>query len=172
MWKHVSLVTPRTTPGSACADNRPGAERLTRSGPHISARARRRLVASLRRAVNRSRTSDTVGPWRGLMLRNRVATVSADLLEIAARLEVISDPDPATCGALHRLLTDGCESPLYNPAVHPSELAAVVYYAKQHLPRPQGGLDITDRSQLAQSPGEHTSDLIHANRPRTRSPRG
>jgi hypothetical protein len=34
---------------------------------------------------------------------------------------------------LHRLLTDGCESPLYNRDVHPSELRATIFYVRSRL---------------------------------------
>lgn len=39
----------------------------------------------------------------------------------------------SACLALHRLLTDGCASPLYNCEVHPSELRATLYYVRSRL---------------------------------------
>jgi hypothetical protein len=56
--------------------------------------------------------------------------VRADLLEIAALLECTSAPDPGCVAVLHRLLTDGCASPLFNRDVHPSELRATLYYLR------------------------------------------
>jgi hypothetical protein len=68
-----------------------------------------------------------------VLLHDRVALVRADLLEIAGLLERAADPDPRCVTELHRLLTDGCESPLFNPDIHPSELLASVYYAHSRL---------------------------------------
>lgn len=68
-----------------------------------------------------------------VLLHDRVALVRADLLEIVALLEHEPDPDPGCVAALHRLLTDGCESPLYNAEVHPSELRATIFYVRSRL---------------------------------------
>lgn len=94
---------------------------------------RDRLVASLRRVAARGASQATADRRVQVMLLGRAAAVRGDLLAIAALLEQIPEPDTATCDALRRLLTDGCRSPLYNPRVHPSELAAIVYYAKRRL---------------------------------------
>jgi hypothetical protein len=68
-----------------------------------------------------------------VLLHERVALVRADLLDIAALLERERHPDPGCVLALHRLLTDGCASPLYNHDVHPSELRATLYYVRARL---------------------------------------
>jgi hypothetical protein len=68
-----------------------------------------------------------------VLLHDRVALVRADLLEIAELLEQAPDAEPRCVTELHRLLTDGCESPLFNPDVHPSELRTSVYYVHSRL---------------------------------------
>jgi hypothetical protein len=104
----------------------------------VTARQRRKLVGWLRLTARRRRRPQT-GRYRcDLLLEDRVAGVRADLLEIAAMLEWAGDPDPTCVAELHRLLRDGCESPLYNRDVHISELRAIVYYAKQALFEPRG----------------------------------
>jgi hypothetical protein len=52
--------------------------------------------------------------------------VRTDLLEIAALLEQVDDPDPASVNAIHELLADG-GGPLYNPTVQVSELHATLH---------------------------------------------
>ncbi len=71
------------------------------------------------------------------MLLDRVAAVRSDLPARAARLELEHspdrDPDPSAVETLWRLLTDGCESPLYNRDIHVSELAAALCYTRRRL---------------------------------------
>jgi hypothetical protein len=92
----------------------------------LSGRNRRRLVASLRRAA----TYDSTESRRTVLLVDRVAAARNALLEIATVLEHADDLDPCWVSAIHRLLTDGCESPLYNRDVHVSELLATLYYLR------------------------------------------
>jgi hypothetical protein len=99
----------------------------------VSSRARRRLVKSLKSLANRTPPRDAARRRFEVLLHERVALVRADLLEIAALLEQTPDPDPWCVVALHRLLTDGCESPLYNAEVHPSELRATIFYVRSRL---------------------------------------
>lgn len=54
-----------------------------------------------------------------------------ELLEIALVLEHAQDLDASWVEAVHKLLTDGCESPLYNRDVHMSELRATLYYLRR-----------------------------------------
>jgi hypothetical protein len=68
-----------------------------------------------------------------VLLHDRLDPVRFDLLEIATLLEHAAEPDPACVTALNRLLTDGCESPLYNSEIHPSELRATLYYVRSRL---------------------------------------
>lgn len=99
----------------------------------MSPRTRRRLVASLRNLASREAPRGGTRRRFEVLLHDRVALVRADLLEIAALLEQAPDPEPWCVTELHRLLTDGCESPLFNRDVHPSELQASIYYLHSRL---------------------------------------
>jgi hypothetical protein len=71
------------------------------------------------------------------LLHYRVAAVRTDLLELAAILERAHDPDPACLAALHELLANGCDSPLYNADIHVSELHGTLHHLRTELgPRP------------------------------------
>jgi hypothetical protein len=87
----------------------------------------------LRRLANRRPPRDGACRRFEVLLDDRLALVRADLLEIASLLERASQPDPWCLTTLHRLLTDGCESPLYNRDVHPSELRATIFYLRSRL---------------------------------------
>jgi hypothetical protein len=80
------------------------------------------------------------------LLRDRVTAVRTDLLELAVMLERADDPDPARVAALHDLLANGCDSPLYNPEVHVSELRATLYYVRSGLDTKADG-DVQGASQ-------------------------
>jgi len=56
--------------------------------------------------------------------------VRDELLEVAWILEHADDLDASWVLTIHKLLTDGCESPLYNRDVHISELLATLYYLR------------------------------------------
>ena len=45
-------------------------------------------------------------------------------------LEGVDDLDATWIRTVDKLLTDGCESPLYNPDIHISELQATLYYLR------------------------------------------
>ena len=64
---------------------------------------------------------------------DRVRCVREQLLDIAWLLEESMDPDPRPVAELHKLLRDGCESPLYNPDIHESELRATLHYLRSAL---------------------------------------
>ena len=68
-------------------------------------------------------------------MSRRAAAVSGELLGLAALLDITDDPDPAAIDALVGLLTDGRESPLYNPAVHVSELYGTLVDVRRRLLR-------------------------------------
>jgi hypothetical protein len=100
----------------------------------ISARKRRRLVESLRRLARRAlEPEDRFRHRTEVLLHGRAAAVRTALLEIADLIEQAADPDPACCAEVWALLRDGCESPLYNPEVHESELLATLYYVRKGL---------------------------------------
>jgi hypothetical protein len=130
MWRQISFVSSllRTAdpPGSPTAAHR---HQPTR----VKDRIRQKVVASLRRAASRAAAPPPPGRFRVVLLNDRVAGVREELLDLAARLERAADPNPEAVSTLWRLLTDGCGSPLYNRSIHPSELAATLYYAKQRL---------------------------------------
>ena len=44
-----------------------------------------------------------------------------------------SRDNPACVKALHNLRANGCDSPLYNPDIHPSELHATLDYVRSGL---------------------------------------
>lgn len=119
--------------GSSMGRKAPGAPARSWGACRVSGRTRRRLVSSLRRLANRRAPRDATRRRFEVLLDDRVQLVRDDLLEIAALLERASDPDVGCVTALQRLLTDGCESPLYNPAIHPSELRATLYYLHARL---------------------------------------
>jgi hypothetical protein len=99
----------------------------------ISARHRRVLARWLRRTANRTHPPRALSRTPEPLLHYRAAAVRTDLLEIAAILEHAHDPDPARIAALHDLLANGCDSPLYNPDIHPSELHATLHYIRSGL---------------------------------------
>jgi hypothetical protein len=112
---------------------------------------RRKLAASARRAAN-------LGPNRSrytVLLQDRAAAVRDELLELALILEHADDRDASWVLAIHKLLTDGCESPLFNPDIHMSELRATLYYLRCRpvRARPTGRRSVQqrldDRAELA-----------------------
>jgi hypothetical protein len=88
---------------------------------------RRVIVQWLRRTANHTGHARPRSRTQEPLLRYRIAAVRADMLEIAAALERAHDPDPSSIADLHRLLASGCDSPLYNPDIHPSELLATLH---------------------------------------------
>jgi hypothetical protein len=99
----------------------------------IAERQRRVIVQWLRRTANRAGEPDPMVRRREGLLQYRVAAVRTDLLEIAATLERSDDPDPACVAELHDLLANSCDSPLYNPDIHVSELRATLHYVRARL---------------------------------------
>jgi len=92
----------------------------------LSRRTRRRLAASARRAATR-------GPRPSrhtILLHDRAAAVKEALLELAMMLEYAGDLDASWISETNKLLTDGCDSPLYNRDIHVSELWALLYYLR------------------------------------------
>ena len=105
MWRtppDASLTLPRRTAG-----------RLSRRRDD---RRRLSLVADLRGIARRAGTASRPRQF-DVLLRNRAALVRPQLLQVAATLERVNDPDPETLRTLRRLLTDGCASPLFNAGV-------------------------------------------------------
>ena len=100
---------------------------------HNVERQRRVIVQWLRRTANRAVEPHPIVRRRHALLHYRVAAVRTDLLEIATTLERSVDPDPGCIATLHRLLADGCDSPLYNPDIHVSELRATLHHVRVRL---------------------------------------
>ncbi len=113
--------------------NPPSSDRL------LSPRRRRSLAASARRAASGG-SSHARHP---VLLQDRAAAVRYELLEIALILEHADERDASWVRAIHKLLTDGCESPLFNPEVHFSELRATLYYLRAGFERPAQPLPVS-----------------------------
>jgi len=135
---HVTRPDPAGVP--ATLEPRPGildrwraARDERKQARLISARNRRVLARWARRTANRTNDPHPFARRRQALLNYRVAAVRTDLLEIAALLERAHDPNPACVAALRNLLANGCDSPLYNPDIHPSELHATLYYLRSSL---------------------------------------
>jgi hypothetical protein len=99
----------------------------------ISARNRRVLAKWLRRTANCEHDTDPIRRRREALLHYRAAAVRTDLLEIAALIEHAPSPDPARVATLRDLLANGCDSPLYNPDIHISELHATLHHVRSGL---------------------------------------
>jgi hypothetical protein len=91
---------------------------------------RRVIVQWLRRTANRTDEPHPIARRGQALLHYRAAAVRTELLELAAALERAQNPDPACLATLHELLANGCDSPLYNPDIHVSELRATLHYAR------------------------------------------
>ena len=138
----------RSIPALSCTTTGCEPRGVTVERPHartrarrVSARHRRMLARWLRRTASHTPEPDPVRRRRELLLCDRVAAVRAELHEVALMLEHADDPDPTCVAALHRLLSDGCGSPLYNPDLHISELRATLYYLRSALSRSTIGLE-------------------------------
>ena len=103
----------------------------------LSRRKRRTLAGSLRRAA----TCGSIQSAHTVLLQDRVATVRDELLEVALILERDDALDASWVFAIHKLLTDGCESPLYNRDIHISELRATLYYLRGGHPLQPAAVD-------------------------------
>jgi hypothetical protein len=99
----------------------------------VSTRNRRNLARRLRLTATHATDRDPVRRRHDVLLHYRAAAVRTDLLEIAALLEHAHDPDPDCIGALRNLLTNGCDSPLYNADIRFSELRATLDYVRSGL---------------------------------------
>ena len=84
----------------------------------MTARNRRTLARRLRLTARLATDRDPIRRRHDVLLHYRAAAVRTDLLEIAA---------------LHNLLANGCDSPLYNAHIHLSELRATLDYIRSGL---------------------------------------
>jgi hypothetical protein len=92
----------------------------------VSARSRRVHAQWLRRTANRASDQDPLRRRREALLHYRAAAVRGDLLELAAMLDRTHEPDATCMAALHDLLANGCDSPLYNKDIPVSELHTTI----------------------------------------------
>jgi hypothetical protein len=106
---------------------------LERCRQRHAERKRRVLVQWLRRTASRAHDADPIRRRREALLHYRAAAVRTDLLEIAALLERTRTPNPACVATLHKLLTNGCDSALYNPNIDVSELHATLEQVRAGL---------------------------------------
>ncbi len=132
-----------------------------RAVPRAQARRRRCVAGSLRNVVAQATKSERILKRRGLLLVDRVLPVRAELLEIADLLDRNYEADPSVVDQLYRLLTDGCESPLFNRRVHASELRAALFSARCRLTgtdpedlTDSGEIDDAERSKISWLHGE------------------
>lgn len=103
----------------------------------VNPRTRGRLIDGLRSVARQSRQQKR--RRFEVLLCRRAAAVSGELLGLAALLDITDDPDPAAIDSLLALLTDGVESPLYNPQIHVAELHATLVDSRRRLLRAGGG---------------------------------
>jgi hypothetical protein len=99
----------------------------------VGPRDQRALARWLRRTANRTPPPRSLTRTPEPLLHHRVAAVRSNLLEIAAILERGRSPDPTRVAAVRDLLANGCDSPLYNPDIHISELHATLDYIQSCL---------------------------------------
>jgi hypothetical protein len=114
---------------------------------------RRVIVQWLRQTANRAEEPHPIARRRQPLLHYRAAAVHSELLEIAAALERAQNPAPASIATLRELLANGCDSPLYNPDIHVSELHATLHHARaglcgQDARRPEAIRDNAARNAL------------------------
>jgi hypothetical protein len=124
----ATVASEREIPES-CGD-RSASRRRTR---WISARERRVIARWLRRTADVAPDPHPILRRQDPLLHGRAAAVHGELLELAALVERVDDPDPACMAELHSLLADGCDSPLYNSEIHVSELRATLYWVRARL---------------------------------------
>jgi len=83
----------------------------------------------------------------GVLMISRATPVRSELLAVAALVRCSAHPDPDCITELHALLTNGCDSPLYNPDVPAEELEATLDRAHATLGTPTALSQSTPTSQ-------------------------
>jgi hypothetical protein len=114
------------------------------------------LARWLRRTANRASARDRFSRWPEPLLCERVTLVRSELLDLADMLERTEHPDADSVVALRDLLSNGCDSPLYNADLHPSELRAALYYIRLRLD--SGGFDTRDVTRVSRNAGHVPPD--------------
>jgi hypothetical protein len=97
--------------------------------PAVRRYGRRLTRQRARKRLSRSLTSLVADPWRSApyVVPTRVVAFADDLEEIARELgEADTEVDPVCAAACLRLLTEGANSPLLNPALPVEDLRAAL----------------------------------------------
>ena len=128
--QHTPLATSQPVTGAPTLITSSGRGARRRWHERTADRKRRVLVKWLRRTANHTDQPQPLARRRQTLLPDRTAAVRSDLLQIATALEHTHIPNPASVTELHQLLANGCDSPLYNPDIHISELRATVHYLR------------------------------------------
>jgi hypothetical protein len=128
---HPRQTTPTPAPTRTTTASSHGAREWWRQ--RRAEHRRRVIVHWLRRTANRADEPDPIVRRRQPLLHYRAAAVRTELVEITAALERAQNPDPASVATLRELLADGCNSPLYNPDIHVSELHATLHHVRVAL---------------------------------------
>jgi hypothetical protein len=84
------------------------------------------LVIQGLRSVARHCTVSARAQRFEVLLCDRASAVRGELLRVAALADIAAEPDPDTVLTIRWLLTDGCTSPLYNPAIPAERLHQVL----------------------------------------------
>jgi hypothetical protein len=121
---------------------------------------RRMIVSWLRRTADRSREPNPIARRRQPLLHYRVAAVRTELLEIAAALERAQNPAPASVETLRALLANGCDSPLYNPDIHVSELHATLHHVRAGFEADDGRLGADPQDRRSTSAARRLRDRV------------
>jgi hypothetical protein len=100
----------------------------------MSTRNRRAMARRLRDIAKAASDRDPIRRRNDVLLHYRAAAVRTELLEIAALIERVHDPDPELVQALNELLAYG-DSPLYHPGVPAAQLHATLDYVRAGLAR-------------------------------------
>lgn len=108
-------------------------------------RKRRKLARWLRATAVRAHNPDPIARRHSVLLHYRAVAVRTELLQLAATLERLPDPDPECVTLLQNLLAnDNGQSPLYNRNVPTSELEATLRRVRAGLETELDGPDRVD----------------------------
>jgi hypothetical protein len=113
MWRAPLPISPGVVESDLSRVARMIGDRSRERAHHTQ---RHGLVAELRSVSRRAATPPRARRF-DVLLCDRALAVRYEMLEVAAALDRTSQPSGRTLEALRQLLRDGCDSPLYNPAV-------------------------------------------------------
>jgi len=120
----------RCNNGPTRLGSRPPATLTPRRQTHLVSARNGRVVAQwLRRTASHAVDPDPIRRRRDVLLHYLAAALRTDPLQIAATLEHAHQPDPARIPALHNVLSNGSDRPLYTAGIHTSEPKATLLRA-------------------------------------------